>query len=1280
MKNLLRKLIKYLAYIGAALVIVLAVAVGIFRLMLPRLPEYQEEIKAWASAAIGIQVEFSAMNARWRLSGPELNFFDAELISQGSNESILLAEEVSIGVGLLRLLSDRELVVDRILVRDTKIDLRQDETGNWLLQGMPVDDFFGARDLSAQNEGAVEVVGEDIQVEYEHPASGQVVPFTVTSMAILRDTDQVELEASIDLPQDFGDSLEITADQLADSPDGDVWRLFVEGNSLDIAGWSRLQPVGLPEIESGIADVSLWLDYAPGDLQRATVNIVIADLSPRIDRVTAPFGIQGSIEYSSELNGFLIAANQFRLLTVDGDWPQSELQLRVMADENGALEGLRASASFLDLNDLKYVNVWIPDTQKQMLDELQLTGVLRNLSVDLADLTQEEPEFDITADLQSAGYAGNGDRPGIREFSGRIRADRDGGRVEIESTDLLVDTGPILAEPISFDDALGTIIWRRNSAGVILLSDSIQIRNADFDSQSSLQISIPADGDAPFVDIESDWSINDVSAIPRYLPASMKGAPIGQWLQMAPVAGVVRRGKLQLNGSLDKFPFDDGDGSFHVSAGFENFILRYSENWPAPEISYIDATLDNMRLTSNRSLIDVLGNTVEDAQLVIEDLRDPVVEIEAFATGTIESLRSFGANSPINEVLGGQLERIEVGGDASLDLTVSYPVKDKLNYEFSARIRSSDGSVRIEGFAPPITELNGIVAVTRESIAAESLFGHFLGNSVDLQLTRINDPQSPHSVLLDATGSTTAQAMIDELDLPLSDIANGRMNYNANIRFPNTQAETPGIMQIQIESDMRGFGLEMPAPLTKNPDELLPLTMSIEFPEDARIDSAGSLSDNLMWNARFLKQQDGWDFDRGVLTVGGDYPETPEGRGLHIAGQTPEIRLHDWLALARRDEREAGIGDRVRTIDVTVENLFVVGQQLTNHRVQVNRGGSDWAIQISGEQAEGSVTVPYDFTAGRPLILDMEHLLLPGSDEESAAEEIAVDPRTLPEIRINAKDFSLGDRFFGELDIDLKKTANGLESDDLSTVDESFTLTGAAGWIVDVYEESGQRTFVNAKLQSTNIGQTMLRLNYQPGIAGDDLEVDVDVSWAGSPRQDFLGSLNGTVQARLGKGQLEDVDPGAGRVFGLMSVVALPRRLSLDFRDVFDSGFSFDQITGDFRLVNGEAFTCDLTLISPAADVGIVGRAGLASRDYSQTALVSANVGNTLPVAGYVIAGPQVAAALLIFSQIFKKPLKEMGGVYYGIDGSWDDPAIDVADEARFASNSSLAGCIEATE
>ena len=97
-------------------------------------------------------------------------------------------------------------------------------------------------------------------------------------------------------------------------------------------------------------------------------------------------------------------------------------------------------------------------------------------------------------------------------------------------------------------------------------------------------------------------------------------------------------------------------------------------------------------------------------------------------------------------------------------------------------------------------------------------------------------------------------------------------------------------------------------------------------------------------------------------------------------------------------------------------------------------------------------------------------------------------------------------------------------------------------------------------------------------------------------------------------------------------------------------------------------------------NVFVIGRAGLINRDYTQTALVSAKIGNTLPVAGYVIAGPQVAAALLIFSQIFKKPLQEMSQVYYAIDGSWDDPVVENADAARFTSDSSLAGCIASDE
>ena len=194
------------------------------------------------------------------------------------------------------------------------------------------------------------------------------------------------------------------------------------------------------------------------------------------------------------------------------------------------------------------------------------------------------------------------------------------------------------------------------------------------------------------------------------------------------------------------------------------------------------------------------------------------------------------------------------------------------------------------------------------------------------------------------------------------------------------------------------------------------------------------------------------------------------------------------------------------------------------------------------------------------------------------------------------------------------------------------------------------------------------------------MTIDLDVTWPGGPRGDFLEYVSGEVSVKLGQGQLNEVEPGAGRVFGLMSIIELPRRLSLAFRDVFDKGFGFAEITGSFQLDKGDAYTCDLSLKGPAADIGIVGRVGLAAAEYDQTAIVSANVGNTLPVVGAVVAGPQVAAALLIFSQIFKKPIQELGQVYYAIEGPFEDPLVEGANAERFAASSRMASCLETVQ
>ena len=160
-KKFLQRLLKMAAYAAAGLVILLAIAVGLFRLFLPRLPEYQEEIKSWASAAIGMQVEFTGMDARWGLSGPELNFYGAELIRPGNQTRLLVAQEVGIGVSLARLLRDRTLVVDTVTVRDTSIELRQLDDGSWQVQGSEPGDLLRASAADHRPGGSRRHVGHE---------------------------------------------------------------------------------------------------------------------------------------------------------------------------------------------------------------------------------------------------------------------------------------------------------------------------------------------------------------------------------------------------------------------------------------------------------------------------------------------------------------------------------------------------------------------------------------------------------------------------------------------------------------------------------------------------------------------------------------------------------------------------------------------------------------------------------------------------------------------------------------------------------------------------------------------------------------------------------------------------------------------------------------------------------------------------------------------------------------------------------------------------------------
>jgi len=1274
MKIFLQRLFKFFAYLAAGVVILLAIAVGLFRLFLPRLPEYQDEIKSWASAAIGMQVDFSGMNARWGLSGPQLEFYDAELIRGTTMTRVIAAEQVSVGVALTRLLVDRTLVVDRVVVRDTTVEVRQLPNGRWWVQGTPVNELLGFPVGEGGTLGDMEFIAEQVELQLIRPGDERPTFFDIDRAVVRNDKQRLTVDGSVSLPESLGRSLRIDATQLlGESEQGRGWDVTLEATDLILTGVAGFDDSRNWPLNSGTGNLDVAFAWLDGHVQSATAEF-------EFDEITIAsaeeFSMVGRAEYRNDRDGWLAALNDFRISTAGGTWPESTMHLETSIDRDGEVVMLDARADYLNLGDINLVAPLLDDERRGVLEEFAPDGIIRNLIATLSDVHTDEPGYAISADLEEVGVAATAERPGVRGFTGRLRADRSGGRLEINSDDMVLDLADFLAEIVPIDAANGTVIWRRSGERTTVLSDNITISNADLYSQSNVQVTLDK-GQSPVIDLVSNWNIVDVGSAKRFIPGRVMHRKLYDWFQSALVSGRIPRGTTRLYGPLDKFPFDGGEGRFLLQANIRDMAFQFHKDWPAAEIIDLDVTLDNTRLHSARNRSINRGREIVDAKIEIGDVRKPVLTIDSLSTGSLESIHAYAQNSPIGKLFGGHLRRVRLEGEASFKLDLMVPITDWRNFTFTARIVSHDGSLQVEGFDPPVTGLSGAVTIDRQNVTSEALGGQFLGHPVTIDVMNAPDELPEFQVIARAYGEVDSTGLVDELGLPVGGLIEGQTDYSADLLFPRGKQEVPVPFTVRVTSDLIGLSVDLPEPFLKPADEKANVSGDIEFiPGGQRIESHGIADGGLSWQIAFTHDGDIWDLERGTLALGGGDLTAAETRGLHIRGDIDDIRLDDWLRLSRGDAARSGTAERIRSIDVDVASLRVLGQHLRDHHVRVDRSARDWLVQIEGDNVTGSVFVPYDFGSERALVMDMERLVLPGDDESLVDAKEQALPNTLPPITLTTQEFGLGDRFFGAVDVQFARTGEGLVAESFTAKDETFEIVGNARWVTDESDSLGHRSYLMATVNSTDIATTMQRLAYQPGIVGDDMTMLFDLNWSGGPREDIFDSLNGDVQVRFGAGQLDEIEPGAGRLFGLMSVVALPRRLSLDFTDVFDKGFGFDKIDGSFHIVDGEAYTCNLSLEGPAADIAIIGRASLASREYEQVAAVSAKFGNTLPVVGAVVAGPQAAAALLIFSQIFKKPLQEMGQVFYGINGSWDDPAVESTGAADFASSAELAGCI----
>ncbi|KOR28429.1 hypothetical protein TI03_04740, partial [Achromatium sp. WMS1] len=345
-----------------------------------------------------------------------------------------------------------------------------------------------------------------------------------------------------------------------------------------------------------------------------------------------------------------------------------------------------------------------------------------------------------------------------------------------------------------------------------------------------------------------------------------------------------------------------------------------------------------------------------------------------------------------------------------------------------------------------------------------------------------------------------------------------------------------------------------------------------------------------------------------------------------------------------------------------IDTLGLPGEPLRNIKIALVQLTNAWQAKLMSPTITGEVYFPNN-PKHRPILARLRHLrlALPNTapkipPPKHFAYSSLPDPHQASALDLYVDDLQIDTTSMGKLFFKARPQAMGLKIVQLMLNGSLFTITGTGRWIGT---PENQQTKLYVKGQSPNLGQALRNLGFKSALHQSSIQMQANLHSSTSIYGLTPANLVGKIKFQLSKGYMIDVDPGVGRFFGLISLEAIQRRLSLDFSDVFGKGFSFNSFDGLVTLKNGNATTAGVEITGPIANIVIRGRTGLVTQDYDQTIIVTPKISNTLPIAGALTSGPIGAAAMLLTKQIVGNEINQLAQFRYKLTGSWDKPEFE---------------------
>ncbi len=716
---------------------------------------------------------------------------------------------------------------------------------------------------------------------------------------------------------------------------------------------------------------------------------------------------------------------------------------------------------------------------------------------------------------------------------------------------------------------------------------------------------------------------------------------LARWIAMQPFEGTLT-GSLLWRGKPADYPFDGHEGVAEARLGGRDLTLRFLPHWPALEQADLQLTVLNDQVRLDLRQTRFAGNKVGPATGTLSlTAEDPILTIETASRVKLPRVLAALRQTPLKPAIDTLDRHAGIEGSGRLTLRVDIPLRHARHTSvrgnadlFSTRIALRNTPYFVTGARGRLhfdqnrltTRLQGQFRQRPAEITASADKRHF-----DIQLlTRITPGDLPQALgarkyLQGETG--IALHLVKQKGRPAG---------------------------LSVRSDLQGMAVALPQPLGKPPDATRPLSLSTWLTE----------TDALPFNLDYGPLHAFLHLDKKRRTLSGRIginqppppPTAPAGEGLIVKGRLDRLDPLPWLKILRQGGPEGPDNQTVpgiRDLDIGIGHLTPGGGDLGAFRLTAAKRSGAWRGSLAtpfglGKWNHDPGRKQLTITFGR---LGFQPLAEPGKSPVTDREGVSF--AGWPVIRLNADHLDFHGQDLGRLEVEARpRTPKKLEFG-LNLAAPTHRLDASGSWMT----HPTATTHAKGRLTTPSLGDFLKRIDHPTALAGSPSKIDFDLDWNAPPYRFSLARLNGSLRLDLGPGRWLDVEPGAGRLFGLLYLGTLGRRLRLDFSDLFASGLSYDRIGGHIRLKNGLALTDDLMIEAVSARIYINGSVDLAIRRTDELITVIPNTPLTLGLLAERQHSPLGKAASRLQGMI-NTPLDSITQSQYAISGTWDDPVI----------------------